>query len=212
MEITDKTASRPPGASGTCSSCGAVRQRGSKFCAECGHAFRVAGSRSTFGPRYAALLVDLSAMLGLWFLIQLFSRPISGLLVTSYAGVKLDPGTLISIVLVPLIAFLYFAVGDRKGQTVGQRSVGIRLQRVSGEPPGLGASTLRSAVMWGPLMLILFGELVGGLGNDGLGRGLVTVGAPLFAIVWVANLVMALTPRFRRGLQDLAAGTEMVRD
>ncbi len=199
-----------------CTSCGKVPEVGAKFCVECGAAVRAPGSRATFGPRYAAFLVDITAVLGLWLVASIVTRPFSRLYEgPEVPGVDLGPltaavGSLLSIILVPVVALIYFAASNARGRSLGKRIVGIEVRRLSGTRPGAIRGFLRAAVVWGPLAMMIGGQILGVIGNESAGRAAGRFGAAAFAAVWIFNLATAMFGRRRRGLHDLAAGTETV--
>lgn len=199
-----------------CPRCGTSNPAETKFCTECGRSLRVSGSLATFGPRYAAFLVDITVVLGVWFIVTVVSTPLASFLPipretgSVFADLKGNASVLLNILLLPLTAIAYFTWTGRKGGSIGLRILSLRLVTLEGDDPGLGRSAIRALVAWGPLLMLMLGQLLGLIGSVGLARGFVTVGAPLGLVVWAASTVMSFTVR-RRGLHDLAAGTQIVR-
>jgi uncharacterized RDD family membrane protein YckC len=177
------------------------------------------GSRATFGPRYAAFLVDLSLILFMWLVQFLFTQPISRLLPRPRTATALDAGAIRDLVGTPLeltllfvVAAAYFAITQAKRRSLGERVVGLRLRRITGEPAGFNRSIIRAVVLWGPLIVLFSGNLIGLFGARGLARSMTSLGSASFLLIWIASLAMALFWGQRRGIHDLAAGTEMIRD
>lgn len=199
-----------------CTSCGTALETGAKFCVECGTSVRAPGSRATFGPRYAAFLVDITAVLGLWFVASIIARPFARLYQTpDVPGVDLGPitavvGALLSVVLIPVVALIYFAIANARGHSVGKKIVKVRVRRLTGTRPGPIRGVVRAGVVWGPLALMVGGQIIAQVGSGGVGAALARFGAATFLLVWAFNIATAMFSRGRRGLHDLAAGTEVV--
>ena len=203
----------------TCPNCASPLIPGAKFCPQCGTQITTKGTRATFGPRYAAFLVDLSLILFVWLAQSLFTQPISRLLPEPRNASTLGSGAIRDLVGAPLeltllfvVAAVYFAATQAKRRTVGERAVGLRLRRITGEAPGLSRSVIRSLVFWGPLIFLFSGNLIGLFGSNGLARAMAALGSASFLLIWIASLAMTLFWRQRRGIHDLAAGTELIRD
>lgn len=199
-----------------CSKCAAPISSKARFCAECGTPVKVSGAPVTFGPRYAAFLVDVTAIIGVWFLTSFVVRPFIRLIgppepelnVENFTGVL---SAVIAIVLIPLVAFVFHAAYFRRGASPGMRSVGIKVEDLDGSAPGWGRAALRSLVLWGPFLLMMAAQGVGGLGGPrDLAVVMGGVGAASLTIVWPGGIVTALS-RSRRGLHDRLSGTRVVR-
>lgn len=202
-----------------CPACGAAHEPAARFCPECGRALRLPGTRATFGPRYAAFLVDLTVVLAVWIVSSFLAQPLSSLFAREtglrVAGFQAPEtvGTVIQVLLLPIVALLYFAISEgRNGRTVGKRVVGLRVRKLGGSLPGFGRALLRAAVVWGPLVMLIGGQMASGLERSAASVALVRAGAVLFPLVWVGNVLLAILWRERRGIHDLAAGTEDVRE
>lgn len=199
-----------------CSNCSAKLDEGVRFCPECGKAQRYKGSRVAFGPRYAAGLVDLTVVLGLWVLVSFLTQPFSYLL-PEPKGIALDvsdfgrsPASVLNAALVPVVALLYFASTASRGQSVGGRILGIKVQTLSAAQPGFARGIVRSFILWGPLVMILLGRVVVMLWNPAAGSALLVIGTPLFLIVMLMHFVLVIFSKSHRGLDDRGAGTEVV--
>ena len=199
-----------------CSRCDAELSEKDRFCPDCGTPVKAPGAVVTLGPRYAAFLVDVTAILGLWFLSSFVVRPLVRLVgapepelsVNNFTGVL---SAVMAIVLIPLIAFLFHAFYFRRGDSPGMRVVGIKVVTTDGKRPGWGKAILRSFVFWGPLLTMMLAQGIGGLGGPrGLATSLGGLGAASIAIIWVWAVAGALS-RSRRGLHDRLSGTQLVR-
>ncbi|MEO7804102.1 MAG: RDD family protein [Actinomycetota bacterium] len=199
-----------------CFSCAAELGPGARFCPECGKAQRRSGSRVGFGPRYAAILVDLTVVIGLWAVVSLLAQPFTRLLPDA-KGIALDvsdfgrsPASLVNAALVPIVALVYFAFTASRGQSVGARILGFKVQTLAGTKAGPLRGLVRAACIWGPLAMILFGRVGVMLWDPKIGSALQVIGAPLFLIVSLIHLVLVGFTKNHRGLDDLASGTEVV--
>ncbi len=212
-----------PQASGivlTCTNCEAELGPRARFCPECGRAVKLPGSRATFGPRYAALLVDLSVVFALWFVASIAFRPFIRLLPDPPADrVALGNFTpafeaLAGVILIPLVALLYFWISHAiKGRTLGKKIVGLRVVRLGTQyQPGWMRSLIRDAIVWGPLLLFLGGAAGTTIWGGGLSTLIGRIGAPLLLITLLGNLGAVIFWKEHRGLHDLGAGTETIRD
>ncbi|MCA1839599.1 MAG: RDD family protein [Actinomycetota bacterium] len=202
-----------------CRNCGARLDASTRFCGVCGAAVATRGTRAGFGPRYAAFLVDLSLILGIWLVQSLFTQPLARLLPVPATRAAVDAGAIRQLVGTPfeltllfLVAAFYFALSQARARTVGERVVGLRVRRITGGPSGFSRSVIRAAVFWGPLLLLFSGNVIALFGVSGLARAMTSLGAASFVVIWLASVSMVLFWRQRRGVHDLAAGTEMIRD
>lgn len=200
-----------------CASCGAKLRLDAKFCDKCGSAVRTAGAPAPFGTRYAAFLVDVTVVVMIWFIASIVLQPFIRMLPDpSGGGVEIGAftatvGSIIGIIMLPLVAIFYIGISDARSRTLGKRIVGISVRR-EGSKPGVLRSLLRASVLWGPVLLIASGNLFDVYGAGGAGLTLVRIAAPLALIAWPVTLVMIATTKRRRGLDDVIAGTETVRD
>lgn len=200
-----------------CVSCGAKLRPGARFCDECGTPVRTAGAPATFGARYAAFLVDVTVVVMVWFIASIVLQPFVRMLPNaSGGGVEIGAftatvGSIIGIVMLPLVAIFYIGISDARSRTIGKRIVGIRVRRGSSRP-GFLRSLLRASVLWGPILLMASGNLFDVYGAGAAGLTLVRIAAPLALIAWPVTLAMVAATKRRRGLDDLIAGTETVRD
>lgn len=202
-----------------CHSCGAELKTGIRFCPDCGTAVREPGVRPSFGPRYAAFLVDFTIVFGVYFVASALVRPFIRLLPFGNSG-EVDlgvftPNVLVfaGVILFPLVALVYFAVLDGKGASIGKKTVGLRVRPLGADgKPGLLKGLIRSSVSWGPVVAMLIGAVGGVLGmTETLSRFLVGFCTIVISVIWASTIVTAFSRRRRRGLHDLAAGTEVVR-
>lgn len=211
---TGETANQAP----PCVSCGAKLRVDAKFCDKCGTSVRASGSPAHFGARYAAFLVDVTVVVMIWFIASIVLQPFIRMLPESSSrGVEIGAftatvGSIIGIIMLPLVAILYIGIADAWSRTVGKRIVGIRVRRRDLRPAGLIRSPVRALVLWGPILLMALGNLFDVYGSRSIGLTIVRVGAPLALIAWPATLIMIAVSKRRRGLDDVIAGTETVRD
>lgn len=202
-----------------CDNCGAPLVARSRFCPDCGRPVKASGSRLTFGPRYAAFLVDVTVVMGLWIVSTFVAAPFGSIMPRptgdefALANFSRIAGSIVAILLLPIVALAYFAICEgRSGRTIGKKILGTRVRTLSKSRPGYARSFLRAFVIWGPLLLLVVGQIAGLLGRRTLGLFLIKLGAPLFIVFGLATLGMVLFSRQRRGLHDIIAGTEVVRD
>ncbi|HVF12486.1 MAG TPA: RDD family protein [Actinomycetota bacterium] len=201
-----------------CVSCGAKLRVDAKFCDKCGTSVRTSGSPAPFGARYAAFLVDLTVVMMIWFIASIVLQPFIRMLPESSSrGVEIGAftatvGSIIGIIMLPVVAIVYIGLADAWSRTIGKRIVGIRVQRRDMRSAGLIRSLARALVLWGPILLMVLGNLFDLYGSRSVGLTIVRIGAPLALIAWPATLIMVAASKRRRGLDDVIAGTETVRD
>ena len=147
--------------------------------ARLGNRVHVHKTRAPFSLRCGALLIDYIVLVAVVAISTLIARTLGGGART--AGSSTETIGLLIVVLLAILNFGVFA--GLRGQTMGKRATGLRIERTSGQRLGIGRACLRHFVGY-PLSLLTLG---------------------------IGFLIAAVNGRGRT-LQDFIAGTIVVRD
>jgi uncharacterized RDD family membrane protein YckC len=146
--------------------------------------------------RFAAIVYDVLAVVAIVMVVGLLAQMATGGHITDAQG------HLVAWWYQPMQALVvgayYLVSWMRGGQTLGMRPWRIRVVSADGEPVGFARGVIRLVVAALPLLLLLL-YAVSSLR--------VALWAPLAG--WVVILLPSLFDARRRGLHDMAAGTEI---